>query len=46
MSTILCQCARCRRVYIIDRVHDDMICPECRAHSQQQSIAVLPVEVI
>ena len=31
MSTILCQCARCRRVYAIDRVHDHMM-RECRAH--------------
>jgi len=46
MSTILCQCARCRRVYAIDRVRDHMICPECRAHSDQQTIVILPVEVI
>ncbi|HQA21466.1 MAG TPA: hypothetical protein PLD09_06305 [Methanomassiliicoccaceae archaeon] len=46
MSTILCQCARCRRVYAIDRVRDHMICPECRAHSDQRQIICLPVEVI
>lgn len=46
MSSTLCQCAKCLRVYLIDTVRDMAICPGCSAHTSQNLIVALPVEVI
>lgn len=46
MSTILCQCDQCHRVYIVDAVYGRMICPACRAQSSQNVVIRLPVEAI
>lgn len=47
MSSSLCQCAKCRRVYLIDNVTQMTICPDCHAHTSQTIIVNrLPVEAI
>lgn len=47
MSSSLCQCTKCHRVYVIDNVTQMAVCPDCRAHTAQTIIVNrLPVEAI